>query len=216
MALLGQATGGWTESSSALRLLNVGIRNSIATGTDDAFTQPNPVGTANNVSSKVDTTKIGVLSGSVAFARPDAGSLFVGGPGSAAVKAALNGNATLVHGYRPLGVFINNANGNPFENTPGVASGVLPYVCGMGTYGSSLYETANLNSGVAHTWTPGVPLIASLNGFLCPLRSAGVDQDVAANAAEAAVRGDGTSTHIGILRMVPDATQTELVWDARI
>lgn len=215
MALLGQASGGWTESSSALRILNVGIRNSIATGTDDAFTQANPVGSSSNVSTKVDTTKVGVLSGSVAFARPDQGSVFVGGPGTAAIKAAVLADTTQKWGYRPLGLFINSANGNAFENTPGVASGVLPYVCGMGTYGNALYETHLISTGAALTYTPGVPVISSLNGFLQPLRTGNTTTDDAANAAEQAGRGEA-STILGIIKMVPDAVQTELVIDARV
>jgi hypothetical protein len=214
MALLGQASGGWTESSSALRILNVGIRNSIATGVDDAFTQANPVGTASNVSAKVDTSKSGVLSGSVAFSRPDAGSNYVGGPGTAAQKAALNGTNS-AHGYHPLGFFINSANGNPFENTPGVASGVLPYVCAMGSYGDALYETKNLDTGAALTYLAGIPLIASLNGFIMPKMSGATSLDTVACAAEQAVKGVA-STILGIVRMVPDAVQTELVFDSRV
>ena len=42
MPLLGQASGGFTESSSALRLLHVGVRNTVGILTDDAFTQTNP------------------------------------------------------------------------------------------------------------------------------------------------------------------------------
>ena len=91
MPLHGQASGGWTESSSALRILNLGVRNTLATLTDDAFTQSNPTAVATNVSTRVDTTIHGVLSGSVCFARPDAGPYdqFVGGPGSDAVQTAL-------------------------------------------------------------------------------------------------------------------------------
>lgn len=215
MSMLGQASGGWTESSSALRILKVGIRNSNALGSDDAFTQANPVGTASNASAKVDTTKTGVLSGSVAFTRPDQGSNYVGGPGTAAIKAAILANTTQKWGYRPLGFFINSAAGNPFENQPGVASGVLPYVCAMGTYGTALYETKRLSTGAALTWTPGVTLIASLNGFVQPGRTDNTSLDDSDNAAEQAGRGEA-STILGIVRMVPDATQTEVVFDGRI
>ena len=73
MPLLGQASGGFTESSSALRLLHVGVRNTVGILTDDAFTQTNPplVTTAGTISENVDTAVAGVLSGSVAFTRPD-------------------------------------------------------------------------------------------------------------------------------------------------
>jgi len=228
MALLGQASGGWTESSSALRILNLGIRNSIGVATDDAFTQANPVGTSSNVSAKVDVTKVGVLSGSVAFVRPDIGSNYVGGPGTSGIKTAIAASTSQWQGYRALGIFINSAAGNPYENTPGVASGVLPYVSGMGTYGNALYETFNLNSAAALTYIPGVPLIASLNGFLMPLYNAGSSTkiDLTTNAAEKLVRAlstnadarveDAQSTVLGIVKMIPDAVQTELVFDARV
>ena len=110
MALLGQASGGFTESSSALRILHVGIRNTVGVLSDDAFTQTNPPIVTANTSSQVDTTVLGVLSGSIAFTRPDAGSNYIGGP---------EGSADTV----PLGVFINTANGNSYENTPGTSSG---------------------------------------------------------------------------------------------
>lgn len=176
---LGQASGGWTESSSALRILNVGIRNTLSVLTDDAFTQANPCGVtdAATISSQVDTTAVGVLSGSVAFARPDAGSdaQYVGGPGSDATQDGLTYDQFI--GYRPLGLFINSANGNAFENQPGVASGVGPFVCGGGTYGCSLYETQAIGANSLATaivagddlvYTVGMPLVASRNGFLMP------------------------------------------------
>ena len=231
MPLLGQASGGWTESSSALRLLNLGIRNSVGVLTDDAFTQNNPVGTANYPTAKVDVTKHGVLSGSVCFVRADGGSNYVGGPGDSTVKAAIAADPTMIHGYRPLGVFINSALGNAYENTPGVASGVGPYISGMGTYGNALYETYalallaggghNVSAGAALTYYPGVELITSLNGFLMPLWTLSDDgvecrtSDIATVAAEYAVRG-AASTVIGIIKMVPDSVQTELVYDQRI
>jgi hypothetical protein len=233
MPLLGQASGGWTESSSALRLLNLGIRNSIATGTDDSFTQANPVNVKTNVSAKLNPTLTGILSGSVAFTRPDQGSVFVGGPSNLAAIAASTPWA-----FKPLGLFINNALGNPYENLPGVASGVLPYVCGMGTYGNQLYETSVLvttngtvvaAAGTAITYTPGVALVASVNGFMMPLwnsNGANLDQTAAAgagtgsNTAEGAVLAPASAvsvaTTIAVLRMVPDAVQTELVFDSRI
>jgi hypothetical protein len=99
--MLGQASGGFTESSSALRLLHVGVRNTVGILTDDAFTQTNPpiVTAAGSISTNVDTSVLGVLSGSVAFTRPDQGSNYIGGPVDPVGTA----------GVRPLGLFINNA-----------------------------------------------------------------------------------------------------------
>jgi hypothetical protein len=218
MPLLGQASGGWTESSSALRILNIGIRNSTAVATDDAFTQANPVdSTTTVVTTKLNSTLVGVLSGSVCFTRPDAGTNYAGGPGTHALKVAYAAaTTTLQFGYRPLGLFINNALGNPFENTPGVASGVLPYVSQMGTYGDALYETSTPVAGAAITYVNGVPLVSSVNGFLMPLYNAGVSTDTTDAAEYVVWGGTGHLTTLGILKLVPDAVENELVFDARI
>lgn len=229
--LLGQASGGWTEASSALRILNVVIRNSVGVLTADSFTQANPPAVATNVSTRVDPTLSGVLSGSVAFVRPDGGSNNIGGPGNAAAQIALAANPLLNIGYRALGCFINSANGNAYENTPGIASGKGPYVSAMGTYGNALYETAliansadavNSPAGAAIVYRTGMVLMASRNGYLMPTEVIGTDGlrddcDVIAMTAESFVNtANGSATRIGVLKMVPDATQTELVYDQRI
>lgn len=226
MALVGQASGGWLESSSALRLLHAGVRNTVGVLTDDAFTQTNPpiVTTAGTISTNVDTDVLGVLSGSIAFTRPDAGSNFIGGNAE--------GLADPLHELfvRPLGIFINSANGNPFENQPGQASGKGPYMSSQGTYASQLFETQVLDgAGLAGTSTgtdlvyiTGVELVASRNGYLMPnrtLNDAGVALVVPGadnlNAAEVE-HGHAASTFIGILKMPADAIQPEVVYDQRI
>ena len=231
MPLAGQASGGWTESSSQLRLLNVNFRNSIGVLTDDAFTQTNPpvVTTAGTISTRVNQTKSGLLGGSVAFTRYLDGENFVGSAGSAAAQTAIAASVVGKRGFKALGVFINSANGNAYENTPGVASGIGPYVCGLGTFGNALYET-NIIAGVADpaagkviTYYTGAELVASRNGYLMPrwnfndAGSALVDCDVVAVTAESyALTTAGKATIIGILKMAPDAVQTELVYDQRI
>lgn len=213
MPLLGQASGGWTESSSALRILNLGIANSVGVLTDDAFTQTNPPINVTNITAQVDQTLSGVLSGSVCFSRGDAagGSNFIGGP-VAAVGTV---------GVRPLGVFINSANGNAFENTPGVASGKNPYVSGMGTFGNTLFEDKSLADGVALTaYAAGQKLWASQNGYLTNALAA---DDANSNAQlyeqgdiHAATVQNLQPTLLGIVKMPPDATQGDLVYDQRI
>lgn len=220
MPLLGQASGGWTESSSALRILNLGIANSVGVLTDDAFTQTNPPIVTANITAQVDQTLTGVLSGSVCYARGDAGggSNFIGGP--TAVGAGQNVDV--------LGIFINSANGNSFENTPGTASGKGPYVSGQGTYGNTLFEDTVLtggNAGNALTaLAVGQNLYASQNGYLTNCLAA----DIAASSAEqlwhqtdifaaASVVGDpDLPVVIAKVKMVPDATQGDLVYDQRI
>jgi hypothetical protein len=224
MPLLGQASGGWTESSSALRLLHVGVRNTVGVLTPDAFTQNNPpiVTAAATVSAQVDTTVFGVLSGSVAFTRPDIGANFIGGNAETLAVAA---QETLV---RPLGCFINSANGNAFENLPGQASGKGPYVSAQGTYGNALFETqvldgtaiTNFATGDAFTYVTGVELHASRNGYLMPsgaIDGGGTFRSFlnAANSAELE-HGLAASTLIGILKMPADAVMNKLVYDQRI
>jgi len=233
MPLLGQSSGGWTESSSQLRILNLGVRNSIGVITDDSLTQTNPtaVVTAGTVSTRVDTTALGVLSGSVAYARADGGSNFIGGPGSAAVQVAIAASNAQAIGYRALGLFINSATGNDYENTPAVASGVCPYVSAMGTYASALYETnliansadaVNSPQGAAITYRVGNRLMGSRNGFIMPTEVIGTDggrdnADVIAMSAESFVQNANSSaTILAICKMPPDAVQTEVVFDLRV
>ena len=232
MPLLGQATGGWTESSSALRLLYVATRNTVGLATADAFTQVNPVAVATNVSTQVNATALGVLSGSVVFTRPDIGAQFIGGPGTNAIQTAIAAAPAQAVGFRALGVAINSANGNAFENTPGTASGKIPYVSGMGTCGNGLFETAliansadavNNAAGVAITYITGQLLMASRNGFLMPrtvisaIDGNADNADVVAMSAESFVaNANSSATNIGVLTMPPDATQNEVVYDQRI
>ena len=199
MALLGQASGGFTESSSALRILHVGVRNTVGQLSSNAFTQTNPPiaaagGNTTQASGLLDGLVRGVLSGSVAFAQ-NTGDGEHGGP---------------VNGVAVLGVFINNAAGNAFENQPGVASNRGPYVSAQGTYGNKLFETQILagggvgNQGDDLTYSVGQSLVASLNGYLTNNQST-VDEHAL-----------GGSTVIGILKNVPDSNSDELVYDQRI
>ena len=199
MALLGQASGGFTESSSALRILHVGVRNTIGQLTAHRFTQTNPpvvAGNATSASGILDGVVRGVLSGSIAFARPDNGGDNTHGGPTPAIAAA--GGST----ERVLGIFINNAVGNAFENQPGVASNRGPYVSAQGTYGNKLYETEDILGGGALTYAVGDQLLASRNGYLTN------------NAAD--VHANNTGLVIGILKIVPDSNSDELVYDQRI
>lgn len=225
MSLHGQASGAFTESSSALRVLHKGVNNSIGVLTSDGFTQANPpfVTTVGTISSKALTLTRGVLSGSVCFTRPDVGSNYIGGPNEAGTLTA--GIKRLI---RPLGVFLNTAVGNSFENTPGPASGKNTYASSQGSHANGLYETfildgtnvTNFATGAAITYIAGMELVASRNGYLMP--RAGVDSgnalqsfDVAECTNEVA-NGAAASTTIAIVKMPPDSVQNELVYDQRI
>jgi len=221
MPLNGQASGAWTESSSQLRLIHVSIRNTTCSLTDDAFTQTNPpiVTVAATVSTQVDTTRSGVLSGSVAFSRPDVGPLTVGGNAEGLSVAAYE---TLV---KPLGLFINDANGYAWENPPATASNIGPYVSGQGTYASNLFESqalaavGGLLQGDPIVYVTGVDLIASRNGYLMCRQAldggALTSLDIGTIAAEVE-HGHAASTTIAVLTMPADSTQDELVFDQRI
>lgn len=213
MALLGQASGGFTESSSALRILHVGVRNTVGQLVADAFTQSNPAFGAAAGQTQAPgllTNVLGVLSGSVAFSRGTTNEH--GGVGSGVAPA----------GTAVLGVFINNASGNAFENQPGVASNRGPYVSAQGTYANLLYETRNATTGAAlvEAYAPGVALFPSLNGFLTTFEG-NVNHDhplssalIAGNLAAADLR-NGVGA-MAILKIAPDSTSDELVYDQRI
>lgn len=209
MALLGQASGGFTESSSSLRILHLGIRNTVGVLCEDAFEQSNPPvesGTAGaTTASMVDGTVLGVLSGSIAFTRADAGSNQIGGPAS---------------GAQPIGCFINNAKGNAFENTPGVASGKGPYVSAQGTYANALFETfdlATVDGSAALSYATGDNLVASLNGYLTNISNANNSHCFAeTTAARLTLLNSDSDVLIGVLKMPADSTQDEIVYDQRI
>jgi hypothetical protein len=205
----GQSSGDFRETSSRVQLFHVVTRNTMGLLAADGFTQANPpnVTAANTVSTTLSgITKAGVLGGSVAFTRPDAGNNYIGG-------AHWVGGAE-VAGYLPLGIFLNDALGNAFENTPGVASGRAPYVCGSGScVGVSLYETQILLGGSAGdpiTYSVGDKLYASTNGFLT---------NVLADAYEYQVSGQNSIefvTCMGVVKVAPDANSSLLVLDLRV
>jgi hypothetical protein len=190
--------------------------------TADAFTQTNPpiVTTAGTISTQTNTGVLGVLSGSVAFTRPDQGSNFIGGP----VEPGAPDEILI----RPLGCFINTAVDNAFENQPGPASGKGPYMSGQGTYGNALFETQALATVGAVTagddliYTAGQELMASRNGYL-QMRvttQTGAAVDFSAGTTVLSERANGIAatdlTLVGVLKMPPDSEQFELVYDQRI
>lgn len=193
----GQSSGDFRETSGRVQLYHVVTRNSIGFLAPNGFTQPNPpvvTAPAAKSTTLAAILKVGVLGGSVAFTRPDVGNNFIGGPIGPA------GTAGLI----PLGIFLNDALGNAWENTPGPASGRAPYVCGSGScVGVSIYETKALGSGnAAITYMPGDKLYASQNGFLT---------NVVADAYEAS-----NPTLMGVVKIAPDANSSILVLDLRV
>jgi hypothetical protein len=226
----GQASGDFKLSTSALRILYSLFKDTIPSLSPDGFTQNNPnvVTTAGAVSTTIPVNvKKGVLGGSVAFVRPDIGENTVGG-------AVLVSSAYVVN-TRPLGLFINDAAGNAYENTPGPASGKGPFLRG-GTCGNKLYETAKqtTNSFVAGTgmstsggvvgtalvYSPGQKLYASVNGYL----TNDWTDSYEAQWIHAAALGSGTAgtpmepdvTRLGTLLAQPDATSSEMFLELNV
>ena len=206
MPIGGNSSGDFKETSGRVQLWHVVTRNSMGNATTDAFTQANPpviTVLANKSAALSNIAKVGVLGGSVAFTRPDVGNGFHGGP-------VVTAGPTFLAGLKPLGIFLNDAIGNPFENTPGVASGKAPYVCGSGScLGLTMYETKNQMAGNANlTYAAGDFVYASVNGYLT---------NVLADSYENNVAGAPSPTVMGIVKAAPDAsTNNILVIDLRV
>lgn len=205
---LGQGSGDFRETSGRVQIFHAGVRNAVGILTADAFTQDTPpiVTTTANVSTQLTgISKKGVLGASVAFTRPDIGNGYHGGP--------VQVSSAYVPYLLPLGIFINDALGNPFENTPGVASNRGPYLAGQGTLGVSLWETQiQVGASTALTYQGGDKLYASVNGLLTNrVQDAYEYQTGGASAGNA----DGV-TVIGVVKVAPDADNSLLVFDLRI
>lgn len=224
-AIGGQGSGDFKETSARVQLFHVVTRNSLGLLTPDAFTQANPPVVTTQVSTTLASiTKVGVLGGSVAFTRPDYGNGFHGGP----VKPSGSYSATV----KPLGIFLNDSIGNAFENTPGVASGRGPYVCGNGTTcGLAIYETkvqlsltttvpstagyatpTNVTAGTALTYGAGQLVYASVNGLITNVLSDSYDF----NVGTAANNPTTAAQPIGVVKVAPDANSSLLVIDLRV
>lgn len=164
----GQGSGDFLETWSRVITFHIGSRSgSGLLAAPDAFTQNNPsvvTASATRSTKLVGITKVGILGGSVVFTRPDIGNGYIGG-------AALGAGSTYLAGLKPLGIFINDANGNPYENAPGLASRRLAYYP-AGTFGVRIWETQVLftdggaTAGDPLTYTTGDYLYASANGLL--------------------------------------------------
>lgn len=201
---LGQGSGDFLETSSRIHLFHMGTRNSLGLAAPDAFTQANPlnVTTAANVSTTLaGITSVGVLGATCAWTRPDAGNGYIGG--AAQISASYDANV------RPLGLFLNDAVGNAFENTPGTASGRIPYVSSQPVVGVTLWETQQqIGASTALTYAVGDLLYASVNGLLTNRHQDSYEWQVTADLDNVTV--------MGVVKVVPDANNSLLVLDMRI
>jgi len=144
------STGFLTEGGGLLKILYLGIRNSIEGLEDAAFTKSNRVGNVQLVANTTlaDVEKLGCLAGSV---------------------AALKGEGVLGAGSsvsdKIVGLYVNDLAGNAYESTSAAASEKGVYVNGMGTYESGIYETHDAGAG-AISYAFGDFLYCSQNGLL--------------------------------------------------
>lgn len=210
MGIGGQASGDFRLSAGALRVLYSLIKDTIPVLAADGFTQSNPnvVTTAANKSTTIPVNvKKGILGGSVAFTRPDVGANTVGG----AVLVA----AAYVAKTRPLGLFLNDAAGNAFENVPAAASGKSPFIRG-GSVGTKLYETqVQIGASTALTYSVGDRLYASVNGYLTNRWQDSYERQWIDAAAVGGATSSGNAaeydiTCMGIVLAPPDANNAEL------
>lgn len=203
---LGQGSGDFRETSGRIQLLHPGVRNSVGLATPDAFTQANPpivTASANLSTTLANITKVGVLGSSVAFTRPDVGNGYHGGP--------VQVGSAYVAPQKPLGLFINDAIGNAFENTPGPASGRAPYMSGQGTYGVELWETQQQIMGsTALVYAAGDFLYASVNGLLTNRIEDAYQYNVSGQNDPDFV------TVMGVVKVAPDANNSLMVLDLRV
>jgi hypothetical protein len=210
----GLASGDFRLSQGALRILYSLTKDTIPVLAADGFTQNNPNVVTDPLARSTTlptNVKLGVLGGSVAFTRPDIGGNTIGG--GVLVKAAYVVNT------RPLGLFLNDALGNAFENTPGVASGKGPFLRG-GAAGVKIYETQQqTTAGGGAVGDPlaayaiGQKLYASVNGYLTnrwqdSYEFQWIDGVSGSGAALACIEPDVTC--LGIVLSGPDSTSTEL------
>jgi hypothetical protein len=197
--LTGQSSQDFAGGPSALRILHLGVRNTVGELADDGFTQTNPsVVTASASTTLTGITKRGVLGGTVAITRPDKGNGKIGGAPSSPVA-----------GNKPVGIFINDALGNPYENTPAAASGKCPYVSAQGTYGSRLYETTQQTTagggsvGTALTaYATGQDLYCSVNGLLTNRSDDSIE-----------VSASGSAKALGVVISAPTSTFPEMIFN---
>jgi hypothetical protein len=110
---------------------------------------------------------------------------------------------------RPLGIFINDANPNPYENAPGLGSRRLAYYP-SGTYGVRVFETqvqvagGGASVGDPLVYTTGDALYASINGFLTNRPDDGYEANVPGQDAS-------HCTYMGTLLQAPDGSFNEML-----
>lgn len=162
-----------------LKLLVRGQESAITEASSTCFTKEN-YGANTNTTLSVNTPR-GVLGGSVASV--SSGLPYTAVPGTTALE--------------PVGLFLNDAAGAAFENSPGVASGKVSVVKGQASVEVDVYETRNAADSDDLTYEEGDKLYSSAQGFLS-------NEDA------------GTQTEIGLVTKAPTTASPTLGLDMRL
>jgi hypothetical protein len=122
--------------------------SSIPVLSDECFTKQN-YGVNTNTTLSVNTPR-GVLGGSIA-----------------GISAGLDYTAVpCTDTLRPIGLFVNDAAGAAFENSPAVASGKIAIMKGQASVEVDVFETRNAADSADLTYAVGDFLYCSAQGFL--------------------------------------------------
>jgi len=153
--------------------------SSIPVLSDECFTKQN-YGVNTNTTLSVNTPR-GVLGGSVA-----------------GVSAGLDYTAVpCTDVLQPMGLFVNDAAGAAFENSPAVASGKIAIMKGQASVEVDVFETENAAASADLVYAVGNDLYCSAQGFLT--------NEVSTNG-----------TKIGLLTKAPSTSSPTLGLDERI
>ena len=178
------------EQGGILKILYVGTRNTIEALESAAFTKVNNAGNAQLLANATTALvkKLGLLAGSVVAVK---GNGVIGAAGAAAATDNV------------VGILVNDAAGNAYESSSSAASGKGVYVCNMGVYESSIYETADVAGGsIVANYHPGDKLYSSANGLL--------------TVVEGLAAGANSGTVIGIVMKAPSASDPMLRFNLRV
>jgi len=132
----------------SLRILYPGDRNSLSTLATAAFTRQN-YGLSGMTSSRItEDTPDGALGGMIATYSDN-------------YEIDISDGSTA-----SVGFFLNDAAGNPFENTPAVASGKVALMTTQGSCETDVYETRNEADSADLTYAVNDKLYCSKNGLI--------------------------------------------------
>ena len=163
----------------SLTILIRGQLDSIPVLSDACFTKAN-YGVNTNTTLSINTPR-GVLGGSIAAC--SAGLAYTVVP--------------MTTSLMPVGLFVNDAAGAAFENSPAVASGKVAVMKAMASVEVDVYETRAANNGSDLAYNEGDYLYGSAQGFLTKETTA-------------------SSVVIGVVTKAPSTSSPTLGLDMRI